>query len=88
MALFYERVVDIEVIELEPGARAPQSADWISVETMPSGRYNVAGCVAGEQQVVFAAEKFQSIEEAQLAGVYWARHRGAKTLYVERAPDP
>ena len=83
--MFYGPGVDIDVIALEPGARAPQGADWISVETMPSGRYNVAGCIAGEQELVFAAEQFQSFEEAQLAGVYWARNRGASTLYVERA---
>jgi len=76
--------VNIDIIALEPGMRAPESADWISVETMPSGRYNVAGCVGGEQELVFAAEIFGSPDEAQLAGVFWARNRGVKVLYVER----
>ena len=77
--------MDIDVIALAPGARAPQAADWISVEPVASGRYNIAGCVAGEQQLVFAGEIFDCFEEAQLAGVFWARNRGAKILYVERA---
>ena len=75
----------MEVIALAPGARAPQGADWISVEALPIGRYNVAGCVKGEQEIVFAAEPFATLEEARQAGIYWARHRGAATLFVETA---
>lgn len=75
--------MDIQIIVLAPGARAPNSADWISIETLPKGRYNVAGCVAGEQLVAFANEMFKSFEDAKLAGVFWARHRGATMLYVE-----
>ena len=75
----------MEVIALAPGARAPQGADWISVEELPIGRYNVAGCVGGEQEIVFAAEPFESLEDARLAGVFWARNRGAKTLFIEAA---
>ena len=77
--------MDIDIIALAPGTRAPEKADWISIEKTPKDRYNVIGCVAGDQEVAFADEKFQSIEEAQLAGVYWARNRGARILYVERA---
>jgi len=77
--------MDIDVIPLDPGARAPDGGDWISIEALGSDRYNVAGCVAGEQMLVFAGELFESVDEAALAGVYWARHRGAKTVYVERA---
>ena len=77
--------MSVDVIALAPGARAPDSADWISIEAMPKGRYNVAGCVAGEPQLVFAAEAFECFEHAQLAGTFWARTRGVKRLYVERA---
>jgi hypothetical protein len=76
--------VDVEIIELGPGARAPEGADWISIETMEGGRYNVAACQAGEQSLIFANEVFSSVDEAVQAGVYWARNRGVKTLYVER----
>jgi hypothetical protein len=75
--------MDIKIIVLAPGERAPQSADWISIETLPKGRYNVAGCVAGEHQVAFANEMFKSFEDAKLAGVFWARHLGATAIYVE-----
>ena len=73
----------IEVIELEPGARPPEAADWISVETMEGGRYNVAGCQGGEAVLIFANEIFTSVDEAVLAGIFWARNRGIRTLYVE-----
>jgi hypothetical protein len=76
--------LDIEVIELEAGARAPDEADWISVEPMEGGRYNVAGCQGGEPVLIFANEIFASVDEAVLAGVFWARNRGIRTLYVER----
>ena len=81
---FMGESVDIEMIDLEPGARPPEAADWISIEALGSDRYNVAGCVAGEQMLVFANEMFESVDEAALAGAYWARHRGAKVVYVER----
>ena len=76
--------MDIEVIELEPGSRAPEKSDWISIESVEGGRYNVAGSIGGEQSLAFAGEIFGSMDEAVLAGLYWARHRGARTVYVER----
>ena len=79
--------VNIDIIALAPGARAPEAADWISIETLEKGRYNVAGCVGGEVRLVFANEMFECFEDAELAGVFWAQTRGVKTLYVEGAPD-
>ena len=76
--------MNIEIIELEPGARPPETADWISVETMEGGRYNVAGSQGGEPVLIFANEIFASVDEAVMAGVFWARNRGIRTLYVER----
>lgn len=72
------------MIELEPGARAPTEADWISIEAVEGGRYNVAGSIGGEQSLAFAGEIFASTDEAVMAGLYWARHRGARIVYVER----
>lgn len=77
--------VNVEIIALEAGERPPDNADWISVETLADGRYNIAGCVAGEQKVAFAGQRFATPEEAQLAGVFWARNLGARTIYVETA---
>ena len=79
------RAMPIEIIELEPGARPPETADWISVETLEGGRYNVAGCQGGEPLLIFANEIFASVDEAVMAGIFWARNRGIRTLYVERA---
>lgn len=76
--------MSVEIIELEPGERPPETADWISIEPMDGGRYNVAGCHGGEQSLIFANEIFASIDEAVLAGVFWARNLGVATLYVER----
>mgnify|MGYP003578162046 CR=1 FL=1 len=75
--------MDIEVIRLGPGARPPETADWISIEPVEGGRYNVAGSVGGEWSLVFAGEIFESAEEAALAGIFWARHRGSRTVYIE-----
>ena len=51
---------------------------------MEGGRYNVAGCQGGEPVLIFANEIFASVDEAVLAGIFWARNRGIRTLYVER----
>ena len=77
--------MNIEIIALEPGERPPENADWVSVETLADGRYNIAGCVAGEQKVAFAGQRFATLDEAKLAGVFWARNLGARTIYVESA---
>ena len=78
--------MNIEVVALANGARAPATADWIAVEPLEGGRYNVAGCVGGEHELAFANEMFKSFDEAKLAGVFWARHRGSTRVYVEAAP--
>jgi hypothetical protein len=75
----------IDIVTLATGDRAPASADWIAVEPLEKGRYNVAGCVGGEQELAFAGEMFESLDQAKLAGIMWARHRGATRVFVETA---
>ena len=75
--------MDMEIRHPANGETVPDGADWIVVETLPDGRYNVVGCVAREQSVAFANEQFCTLDDAKFAGILWAKHRGAKTLYVD-----
>jgi hypothetical protein len=80
-----KRAMHMEIVTLAAGTRAPDAADWIAIEPLERGRYNVAGCVAGEHELAFANEMFKSLDDARLAGILWARHRGATKVYVETA---
>lgn len=75
----------MEIVTLAAGDRAPADADWIAVEPLDKSRYNVAGCVGGEHELAFASEMFESLDLARLAGIMWARHRGATRVFVETA---
>lgn len=78
----------MEIICLEPGQKAPDPSDRVTVSVEPSGKAGFEGIFqAGtvEAVTVYQAD-YDSEEDAYQAAIRWAEAKRIETLYVER-PD-
>jgi hypothetical protein len=75
--------MDIE--DLEPGQRAPEENDRITVSLLPGGKFGFSG-VALQGTVhahFFEHGQYDTADEARAAGIAWAEERRVENLLVE-----
>jgi hypothetical protein len=78
----------VEIVRLEVGKQAAVDADCIRIEEQPGGVYKLnasALCTEqdeGESVSIVGTPLFGSVEEAEAAGVTWAKNVGVERLFV------
>jgi len=79
----------VEVIKLSLGERPSDSSDCIKVEETAEGRFALTGtvlCQQGREDAesvsLIETASFESMSEAEQAGIVWADAQGVQVLYV------
>lgn len=71
--------------KLNPGERAPDTADRICINRLADGRITWTGSVDAGGKAVFGASpaNFATIQEAETDAIAWARGHGTTKLQIE-----
>lgn len=74
----------MEIVKLAVGISAPPDVDCISIDPLPDGRVNLTGSLLqGEESLaILKTDTFESVEDAEAAGIAWAAEHGVATLFV------
>ena len=78
----------MEIIRLEVGQRPPSDSDCIRIEQTNEGRYALTGTALCQQSEetesvsIIGTQDFDTIKEAERAGVVWAAVQLVEKLYV------
>jgi len=83
----------MQIVPLSPGESAPERADFIRLDLLPSGVVNLSGVLpsmggsatTGEIRATLGTTSFDSVDAAEAEGFAWARDWGAETLFVVTA---
>ena len=75
----------MHIVELEPGAKAPEAADRVHINSLPNGKHGWSGAVALRDTAVFGSGKNEhaSLKAALDEAVAWAASHGSTELIVE-----
>jgi hypothetical protein len=71
--------------KLQPGERAPETADRICISRLAGGRIAWTGSVGAGGKPVHGASPadFATVQEAETDAIAWARARGTTELQIE-----
>ena len=74
----------MKIVKLPQSERAPEDSDSISLNRLPDGRCALSGSVLdGEEAVaMIGGDTYDSMEEAEAAGLAWAGGHHVQILYV------
>ena len=71
--------------KLQPGERAPDTADRICINRLADGRISWTGSIDAGGRAVRGASPadFATVQEAETDAIAWARARGTTELQIE-----
>jgi hypothetical protein len=74
----------MRIMRLQPGERAPETANHIRIYRLPNGKNRWRGTIGlGDSRLEFASEnKHPSVDDAEAEGISWARRNGVTELIV------
>lgn len=80
----------MDIKRLPEGEIAPSKGDCIRITKLDDGRFALATSALaqsgdGEElsEAILSGDAYESCEEAEAAGLAWARVRGVATVYIE-----
>ena len=83
--------IDVDIIKLPPGERAPRDSDCARIEHKADGKYhlNASALVAcgdsdqAESVAMIGGDPYDSYDDAEAAALAWADSHGVQQIYVE-----
>ncbi len=78
----------MQIVTVPQGQDAPDGADWIYIERLPSGAFQYTASVAvSPRDAIFNSGPFPTADLARSAGLEWAKQQGACEVYVADRSD-
>ena len=75
----------MRIMRLQPGERAPETANHIRINRLPNGKNGWQGTVglSGGTLHTASANTHRSADDAEAEGISWARQNGISELIIE-----
>lgn len=83
----------MEIIKLPPGEQADEDTDCIKIERVADGQYSLITSAlvecdgeegtAGDSEAVISSDFYDTVEQAEAAGLAWAASLCVEKVYVE-----
>lgn len=71
----------MEVRKLAPGRAAPEGADFVRLNLASNGKIELTAAIGSSGSLSLGT--YDSIDDAQRAGLHWIVGRGIGSLYIE-----
>lgn len=80
----------MDVVKLQPGARAPRDSDCASIEARDDGLFYLTACAlvscgdadSAESVSMVGSDPYPSYDDAEAAALAWAASHGVQQFYV------
>ena len=72
----------MNIKKLPHGHKAPESSDYIQIERLLSGLFEVSGVIIYDTSVAFGHQLYPTYGEAERAGLHWAAGHDAEHIFV------